>query len=291
MLNDQHRNPGFVGEVSDIPKLRRQHSTAGYRDGVAHAKTQSVQEGFDEGYPLGSRLGARVGALVGLLEGLVAASRTPTSSASFTSAPFMTPSSTAKSPRREDGNERHPMKNWRGKQAISISYGEAREGEKVEATKDISRRNEAEIGEDDNNNSNNNDSGQDQEMMMTARIRDRIPQLLRDAKRELMDLTAVAEMINATDVDTVDDGDAVDEEDQSLHDRDGYGDTESGTVHEATVTATNSTINTTSTYTTGNPNVMNSSQSRMEEKLDKWTGIIRHEISSLGLHIELDQSH
>ncbi len=58
-------------EVSDIPRMRSQHSTAGYRDGIAHAKSQSVQEGFDEGYPIGARLGMEVGCILGVLEGLV----------------------------------------------------------------------------------------------------------------------------------------------------------------------------------------------------------------------------
>ncbi|KAK2740135.1 Essential protein Yae1, N terminal [Myotisia sp. PD_48] len=58
-------------ELSEIPSLRRQHVTAGYRDGVAAAKANHVQEGFDKGYPIGIDLGLRVGMLQGVLEGLV----------------------------------------------------------------------------------------------------------------------------------------------------------------------------------------------------------------------------
>ena len=295
VFNDQRHISGLVGEVSDIPRLRMQHSTAGYRDGIAHAKTESVQEGFDEGYPLGSRLGTRVGALVGLLEGLVAASENPTSSTSttLTSRPsFSTQSSTEMSRRRGDGKELHPMNNLRGKKAIDISYGEVREGEVGKETKDIGRQSEAENGKDVNDNSKD-DNDEDQEMM-TTKIEDRISQLLRDAKRELLDLSGVVDMMTTTGVVTVE-GDAVDDkDDQILHYEGGYGDAESDPVRKTTVSATTPTIATIGAYTAGNPNasltLMNSSQSKtMEERLDKWMGIIRHELSSLGLHIELDQ--
>ena len=55
---------------SDIPRLRSQHSTAGYRDGIAAAKEKSLQPGFDEGFSLGATFGLKAGALVGELEGL-----------------------------------------------------------------------------------------------------------------------------------------------------------------------------------------------------------------------------
>ena len=58
---------------SDIPRLRQEHSTSGYRDGVAAAKGQSIQAGFDEGFGLGATIGAQAGRLLGLLEGLAAA--------------------------------------------------------------------------------------------------------------------------------------------------------------------------------------------------------------------------
>lgn len=60
-------------EISDIPRLRAQHSKAGYRDGIAQGKNLSVQKGFDQGYRIGARWGCCVGFIVGVLEGLVAA--------------------------------------------------------------------------------------------------------------------------------------------------------------------------------------------------------------------------
>ncbi|KAJ5162231.1 Essential protein Yae1 N-terminal [Penicillium capsulatum] len=60
-----------VPEPSDLPSLRRQHVTAGYRDGVAMSKGEHVQTGFDGGYPVGARLGMRAGTILGILEGIV----------------------------------------------------------------------------------------------------------------------------------------------------------------------------------------------------------------------------
>lgn len=62
-----------LAEPSDLPSLRRQHVTAGYRDGVTAAKGEHVQRGFDKGYPVGAELGVRVGIVLGVLEGLVKA--------------------------------------------------------------------------------------------------------------------------------------------------------------------------------------------------------------------------
>lgn len=55
---------------SDMPRLEREHVTAGYRDGVTAAKGNSVQDGFDEGFSLGAEIGKRVGEILGLLEGI-----------------------------------------------------------------------------------------------------------------------------------------------------------------------------------------------------------------------------
>ncbi|OAX83639.1 hypothetical protein ACJ72_01988, partial [Emergomyces africanus] len=60
-------------EPSDLPLLRRQHVTAGYRDGISIAKGEHVQRGFDGGFPVGAELGLRVGTVLGVLEGLVTA--------------------------------------------------------------------------------------------------------------------------------------------------------------------------------------------------------------------------
>lgn len=68
-----NNNDDVINVASDMPRLRATHSTAGYRDGIAAAKTQWLQPGFDEGYSLGAVLGLRVGHMLGVLEGLCAA--------------------------------------------------------------------------------------------------------------------------------------------------------------------------------------------------------------------------
>src|SRR6187431_1331366 len=61
---------GAHAHPSDMHRLQREHSTAGYREGITVAKAQSIQEGFDEGFGLGATVGARAGQLLGLLEGV-----------------------------------------------------------------------------------------------------------------------------------------------------------------------------------------------------------------------------
>ncbi|KAF7585543.1 Essential protein Yae1, N terminal, partial [Aspergillus hancockii] len=58
-------------EPSELPFLRRQHVTAGYRDGVSASKGDHVQSGFDAGFPVGAQLGMRAGAVLGILEGIL----------------------------------------------------------------------------------------------------------------------------------------------------------------------------------------------------------------------------
>ncbi|KAJ5377542.1 uncharacterized protein N7496_004951 [Penicillium cataractarum] len=59
-----------TAEPSDLPSLRRQHVTAGYRDGVSTSKGEHVQRGFDAGFPVGAQLGMRAGTILGILEGI-----------------------------------------------------------------------------------------------------------------------------------------------------------------------------------------------------------------------------
>ncbi|PLB34871.1 uncharacterized protein BDW47DRAFT_70879 [Aspergillus candidus] len=66
----QHDTP-TSNEPSELPSLRRQHVTAGYRDGIAASKGEHVQNGFDAGFPVGAQLGMRAGTVLGILEGLV----------------------------------------------------------------------------------------------------------------------------------------------------------------------------------------------------------------------------
>src|SRR5438034_4243974 len=71
-LNPSHST--LANEPSELPVLRRQHVTAGYRDGISIAKSEHVQRGFDVGFPVGAVLGIRAGVVLGILEGLVACS-------------------------------------------------------------------------------------------------------------------------------------------------------------------------------------------------------------------------
>ncbi|KAF2146342.1 uncharacterized protein K452DRAFT_305284 [Aplosporella prunicola CBS 121167] len=73
--NGDNDAPSARRTVSDIPRLRSVHVTAGYRDGIASSKSAHVQAGFDEGYPLGAVLGLRAGWLLGVLEGVAVALR------------------------------------------------------------------------------------------------------------------------------------------------------------------------------------------------------------------------
>lgn len=71
-------NPAAQNHPSDIHRLRQEHTTAGYREGITVAKGTSIQAGFDEGFGLGATIGLRVGHLLGVLEGIAAAlSRDP----------------------------------------------------------------------------------------------------------------------------------------------------------------------------------------------------------------------
>ena len=75
---DRERFPGEPEthgstEISDIPRLRSVHVTAGYREGIAESKGKHVQDGFDEGYSLGAFIGMRVGWILGVLGGIAAA--------------------------------------------------------------------------------------------------------------------------------------------------------------------------------------------------------------------------
>lgn len=59
--------------LSDLPSRQRALDADAYREGLASAKGQFVQEGFDEGYALGADIGLRVGYVLGILRGLVGA--------------------------------------------------------------------------------------------------------------------------------------------------------------------------------------------------------------------------
>ncbi|EXJ64383.1 hypothetical protein A1O7_00719 [Cladophialophora yegresii CBS 114405] len=72
---DDDSHPRFArgAILSDLPALRRQHMTDGYREGLSVGKARVMQSGFDAGYPLGVEVGLRAGNVLGVLEGVIAA--------------------------------------------------------------------------------------------------------------------------------------------------------------------------------------------------------------------------
>ncbi|PHH52075.1 Uncharacterized protein yae1 [Ceratocystis fimbriata CBS 114723] len=63
----EHRPAALSTELSELPRLQREHATNGYRDGVTAAKAMSIQGGFDEGFSLGATFGKIAGQLQGML--------------------------------------------------------------------------------------------------------------------------------------------------------------------------------------------------------------------------------
>ncbi|KAI1170429.1 hypothetical protein F4777DRAFT_583929 [Nemania sp. FL0916] len=57
----------------DTQRLRAQHNTVGYREGITTGKAGSMQAGFDQGFALGANIGMRAGQILGLLDGFRAA--------------------------------------------------------------------------------------------------------------------------------------------------------------------------------------------------------------------------
>ena len=70
IFSDSPPNSPSHDTRSDIERLRANHSTSGYRSGIAISKASHLQSGFDEGYSLGAALGLKVGYVLGVLEGL-----------------------------------------------------------------------------------------------------------------------------------------------------------------------------------------------------------------------------
>jgi len=58
--------------LSDLPSMKRQHMTDGYREGLSIGKARVMQSGFDEGYPIGVKIAMRVGPILGVLEAYLA---------------------------------------------------------------------------------------------------------------------------------------------------------------------------------------------------------------------------
>lgn len=62
----------FGPTLSDLPNVRRLHTTDGYRAGLSAGKEDPVvaQAGFDQGYPIGILLGIRAGNILGTISEL-----------------------------------------------------------------------------------------------------------------------------------------------------------------------------------------------------------------------------
>ncbi|PRT55036.1 Uncharacterized protein YAE1 [Wickerhamiella sorbophila] len=56
-------------EPGQLAKIKRDHTNAGYLDGITRSKEQSLQGGFDEGYPEGAAMGLEVGRIIGYFQG------------------------------------------------------------------------------------------------------------------------------------------------------------------------------------------------------------------------------
>jgi hypothetical protein len=67
LASSAHGNP----DISfDIRRLQAQHTTIGYREGIAAGKATSIQAGFDQGFALGANIGIRAGQILGQLEAI-----------------------------------------------------------------------------------------------------------------------------------------------------------------------------------------------------------------------------
>lgn len=58
--------------LSEMPAMKRQHMTDGYREGLSTSKSKVMQAGFDEGYPIGAQIAMRAGPILGVLEAYLA---------------------------------------------------------------------------------------------------------------------------------------------------------------------------------------------------------------------------
>jgi hypothetical protein len=58
--------------LSEMPSMKRQHMTDGYREGLSTSKSKVMQAGFDEGYPIGVQIAMRAGPIFGVLEAYLA---------------------------------------------------------------------------------------------------------------------------------------------------------------------------------------------------------------------------
>lgn len=83
--SDHENNPATSSQgqpqaedlLSDLPTVKRQHMTDGYREGLSVGKARVMQKGFDNGYPIGVMIALRAGKVLGCIEGILAAKDIP----------------------------------------------------------------------------------------------------------------------------------------------------------------------------------------------------------------------
>lgn len=83
--SDHENNPATSSQgqpqaedlLSDLPTVKRQHMTDGYREGLSVGKARVMQKGFDNGYPIGVMIALRAGKVLGCIEGILAAKGIP----------------------------------------------------------------------------------------------------------------------------------------------------------------------------------------------------------------------
>jgi len=63
--------------LSDLPTIKRQHMSDGYREGLGVGKAKVMQKGFDDGYPIGTMIASRAGRVLGCIEGVLTANDVP----------------------------------------------------------------------------------------------------------------------------------------------------------------------------------------------------------------------
>jgi hypothetical protein len=70
---DDEAQVAEIVHPSDMRRLEAEHTTAGYREGIARGKEDTLQKGFDQGYSTGAAIGLQAGQLLGTLEGIAQA--------------------------------------------------------------------------------------------------------------------------------------------------------------------------------------------------------------------------
>lgn len=117
--------PTSTAEPSDLPSLRRQHVTAGYREGVSASKGQHVQRGFDAGYPVGAQVGMRAGTVLGILEGIARGLEEDRSISSVVKKPARGAAGSASASHPAESGDKDSDSRQRAREQVLKVYGDA----------------------------------------------------------------------------------------------------------------------------------------------------------------------